>query len=262
MRDIAAESWDISKQRIRHNARMSLFLRLLGYRRERGGLYVLPLIGGTLGCMAACVLTLLAAPSSVARGTQAGQAARPSPAELSALPSGSQVLVQVQLPRQAADEETGLAVVAAESRDRAGGSRTRTPQPGSSAQNWTRQAVRPATADASLSDGSAISLQLGQTTVLYKPDTLSERDVTQDDPDREWRYSGYKPAQTLTADAEWTGDALLVRALYPGTPDEYVSYLTVTQPLESLRMGLLCGVTGAVLLIASAALRLLRAVRL
>lgn len=245
-----------------HNTGMGLILRLLGYRRERGGLYVLPLIGGTLGCMAACLLTFLAAPSSLARGTQASQAVRPSPAALSSLSGGSQVLVTVQLPSEAADEDTGLAIVAAESRERFGSSTsTRTPRPGA-AQTWARQFVRPARVDAALGDGSAVALQLGQTTVLYKPDTLSERDVAQDDPDREWRYSGYKPGQTLTADAEWSGDALLVRALYPGTPDEYVSYLTVTQPLESVRMGLLCGVIGGVLLIAAAVLRLLRAVRL
>ncbi len=191
--------------------------------------------------------------------------ARPAPEALSSIPVGQKVLIQAATPSNSDDERavaTGLGVFVIESRPKLGASKG-TATPGASAsQNWQRVAASPAEANWQLLNDDVYPVRLTGTTILHNARRVTGEKVGANTPGEEFQFSGYLPGQIVTIEGVRAGDALLAEQIYPGTPDDYAQYLTVTQPFAAVRTALLCAAVGVVTLIAGWLSRLLGIFRL
>jgi hypothetical protein len=111
-----------------------------------------------------------------------------------------------------------------------------------------------------LVNGALLTVQLPQKPSFLEAQRFEEEEAPAkaNGPQRERRYVGYLPGQTLTVEGTWEGnDRLTARVFYAGTPDDYLNFLTYTQPGGALMMGAFCSVLGIFLLLAGGVLRLL-----
>lgn len=221
--------------------------------------------GGLMTIIAACALCAIQVPSSISHGSDVARMPRPAPETLDSIPVGQKVLIQATTPSNSDDERaaaTGLGVFVIESRLKLGASKG-TATPGASAsQNWQRIDASPSEANWQLLNGAAYPVRLTGTTILHNARRVTGEKAGANSADAEFQFSGYLPGQMVTIEGVRAGNALLAEEIYPGTPDEYAQYLTVTQPFAAVRTALLCAVMGVVLLIAGWLSRLLGIFRL
>ncbi len=221
--------------------------------------------GGLMAVVAACALCAIQVPASISHGTEVARMARPAPEALAAVPVGQKVLVQAVTPSNpdaARAEATGLGVFVAESRPKSGtGKGTATPG-ASSSQNWQRVEASPVGANWKLLNDAAYPIRLNTGVVLHNARRITGEKAGVNTSNTEFQFSGYLPGQRVTIEGVRAGDALLAEQIYPGTPDEYAQYLTVSQPFAAVRTALLCATVGVVMLIAGWLSRLLGVFRL
>ncbi len=221
--------------------------------------------GGLLAIIGACALCAIQVPASISHGSEVSRMTRPAPDALAAIPVGQKVLIQAMTPSNSDDTRaatTGLGVFVIESRPRPTGGKS-TATPGASAnQNWQRVEASPAEANWKLLNDAAYPVQLTSTAILHNARRVTGDKAGLNTSDNEFQFSGYLPGQLVTIEGVRAGDVLLAEQIYPGSPDEYVQYLTVSQPFAAVRTALLCATLGAVLLVAGWLSRLLGLFRL
>lgn len=175
------------------------------------------------------------------------------PAELRAFSPGTSVLVVAQLPPDATAGPYGLALFYTEYREKSDED-DKTGTPGGTSSSWRTERPPPARVTMLLEDGTPLLVQISRKTSFLKAQQFEEEDWL---TDKERRYVGYLPGQTLTVEGTWEGnDLLTARTFYAGTPDDYLSFLA-SQPGVVLLIGMVCGGVGIGLLAIGGILRLL-----
>ena len=171
---------------------------------------------------------------------------QPSPAKLRVLPPTSELLIAVKLPDQA--DASGLALSYVESRP------TQAAQSGTPAatSDWKADAPAPRT-EVTLLDGSAVPLLCTTRTNFIKAEEIAESAANS----QERRRIGYRAGETIAVEAVWNRDeTLTARVIYPGTPREYIRYLS-WQPGAMLTLGFGCAGLGLLLFAVGLILRYL-----
>ena len=229
----------------------SLLASLFGRRRRGSGVSLLLLLAGLFACLTGCPAAACGVPYGFARSVEVMfTVARPDPTELRVLAPGTRVLVAVHLP-DAVTGPHGLALSYSESRRTSGGegpvgTATATPY------TWLDTSP-PQQVVMQLPDGSPLAVQIPPRTPFLNAHQFEEQDAE----GQERRYTGYLPGQALAVEGTWEGNGrLTARALYAGTPNDYLTYLA-TRPGTMLLLGTACSGLGLGLLALGVVLRLL-----
>lgn len=228
---------------------------LTGRRRRGGGASVLLLVLAGMWLLAACGATVVSVPLGMLRAREVRALPQVDMAALDGLAPGAVGLFTARLPEDAAADAAGLALAYVEVQP------TSTPAPvvdeddapssGAPGGPWERRPMDVTEAVVQAANGRSISLQIPSNVSLLN----AERVV--DAQDARLRRVGYLPGQALTIEGTWQGDArLTARALFAGTPDEYVATIART-PWQMLIFGLTCGGVSLGLLLLGGVLRLL-----
>jgi len=208
------------------------------------------LVGGLLAGLAGALLASVVVFLSWQAAREAAALPRPAPAALPALPPGTKVLLELQLPREAPSGDSTLALGYTERQPR-GARKTASP----ASQNWEREPTAPSRHLASLADGSPITVQCGSKTVFLGSQTVELAPAEETDCFR--RQVGYPAGQRLCLKGTWEGGGRLVaEVLFAGTVEGYLAELD-RRPGCSLFSGLGCGGLGVLLLLLGLGLRLL-----
>lgn len=233
--------------------------RLLGFRRNRRGFSVVLLIFGIFGCVAGCPLALFGAPYSIIRSRQVAALPRPEPAQLRATAPGTSLLIAAQIAPDAPADSHGLALAYVEARQIGGQQDREAGTPGTGSSSWQIEQPPPPTFEMQLLDGEPVTIQMTAKPSFLNAQRIEARgESVETEPRTERRFVGYLPGQTLTVEGVWEGsNRITAGAFYSGTPDDYLNFLTYTQPAGALLMGLVCGLLGLVLVIGGGAMRVL-----
>jgi hypothetical protein len=236
-------TWDAQRIPAHHTEPMGTLLRILfGKYDRRGGFSVFAGLFGIFACLSSCAMAVFIAPSTVAEGRRIESAPRPMPDTLRTLPIGERIVLTGLLP-DATPDRTKFALYELQTlRD---------------GQDWQRARIAPESLELQLSDGSSVSLRSPQTTQLHE----ATQENTWQTKAAE-RFRGYLPGQTVTVYGQWNGTEIIAEAIYPRTIEAFVEYLSATAPLQSFAIAGLCGVMGAIGLIASVVWRVVSRMRL
>jgi hypothetical protein len=222
---------------------MGTLLRILfGKYDRKAGISVIAGLFGLFACLGSCAMAAFVAPMSVIEGRRIGSAPRPMPAALTAIQRGERILLTGLLPIETPDS-AGFALYELQTMR--------------GSQDWQRARIAPGSLPLRLSDGSDVTLRAPQTVRLHEA-TQEPAWLTKDAE----RRSGFLPGQTVTVYGQWNGAEIIADAIYPGTPDAFVAYLSSTTPLQSLAIAGLCGVLGALGLVVSVVWRVVSRVRM
>lgn len=108
-----------------------------------------------------------------------------------------------------------------------------------------------------LAGGKPLTVQIPANASFLNAQRI-EATAVPDDAEAELRYTGYLPGQTLTIEGAWQGDQrLIAQTFYAGTADDYLNFLTYTQPGMALLMGTFCSGVGGLLLAVAGIMRVL-----
>jgi hypothetical protein len=208
-------------------------LTRLRARRRPGLAILLLLVGGCCG-MSACATLAFGVPASWQRLWEVRGMQRPQPAGLDALASGTRVLIDGRLLPVAEVAQHGLTLFYIERMVTSPSSSGTATMNGS----WELSQPPPAQARITLAGGRTLMLDLTEDTEFLDARTVQ--------PDKsnggsgEVRYTGYARDTLLTAEGVSRGEGRLsVRALYPGSVDDYLGY-RASMPWIGMATGLLC----------------------
>ncbi|MBU0493714.1 MAG: hypothetical protein KKA73_11360 [Chloroflexi bacterium] len=217
-------------------------------RRRGSGVSLLLLLAGLFACLTGCPAAVCGVPYGVTRSLEAMLAvARPTPAQLHALPPGTRVIIAAQLSRDAVDPP-GLALFYTETRP----ARAADDPATATSYAWQPEAPPPPRVVMQLADGSSLTVQMPA-----QPQFLNAQQLDAATPALGRRYVGYLPGQTLAVEGVWESrDLLTARALYAGSVNDYLTHLAY-QPGTMLLMGMGCSGMGLLLLLMGAMLRVL-----
>ncbi len=236
---------------------MLLLGRLLGVRRRRRqtGLSIFLFIFGIMGAIGGCGMVFIGVPFSLYQATQVATLPQPSPAELQGTSAGTVMLLAAQLPQMTVEETHGLALFYVETRTTTATPTTGTPE--SSTTQWEKTQDAPLSETMQLSDGTNLDVQISSAATFYNAEQIESTGESDGTTQTERRTVGYLPGQTLTLEGSWEGNnRFIAQNLYAGTPDAYVNFRSVSQPISTLMMGLFCGVIGIILIVVAGGLRI------
>ncbi len=230
---------------------------LLGRHRRKAGISLLFLLGGLFGCLMGGMLVIFGTPVSWGRSRQVAALPRPEPAALSSLAPGTSILLSARLPEDAPAGPYGLALFYTERRvadpSAAGDGERGTTR----SSRWQREPSEAFSVPMRLEDGTEITVQVLPTAAFLNAHRFEEGAEGAEDSQEARRYVGYFPGQALTLEGTWEGEEwLTARALYAGSPQAYVSYLSGL-PVQTFIGGLVCWGVSILFLIVGAFLRLL-----
>jgi hypothetical protein len=204
------------------------------------------MFAGLFILLAGIPMALFGTPYMLIRAREVRALQQPSPAKVRTLPLTSELLVAVKLPDKA--DASGLALSYVESRPKQT-AQTGTPAPTS---DWKADGPAPRI-EVTLMDGSTAPLQCTTKTNFLKAEQIAESATDS----KERRRIGYRPGETVTIEAVWNyGEVVSARVIYPGTPQEYIKYLS-WQPGAMLTLGFGCAGLGLLLFAAGLILRYL-----
>ncbi|RMF33894.1 MAG: hypothetical protein D6759_06435 [Chloroflexi bacterium] len=214
---------------------------LLGRRRRKAGISLLFLLGGLLGCLMGGMLIVFGTPVSWGRSRQVAALPRPEPAALPSLAPGTTILLSARLPEEAPTGPYGLALFYTERR-------VADPSPtgesggkgASRSSQWRREPAEALPIPVRLEDGTEVTVQVLPNATFLNAHRFEEGAEGGEASQEARRYVGYLPGQSLTLEGTWEGEGrFTARTLYPGSPQDYVSYLS-RLPIQTFIGGFIC----------------------